>query len=132
MGTPVKYVPNPMAGVKSGSEREKALERASRTPVRSTNEKFLKLTFDTVKDDDWREIIEKAVEQAKQGNPTARQWLSNYTIGIPRQMPQEDEERETKIIIVNNFPRPEPVETKNPVDVVDGEVNEGSSIQPSG
>lgn len=130
MGVPVKYVPNVMSGKKVGTEHEKALAKASRTPIRSTNEKFLKVTFETVKEDDWREIIEKAVEQAKGGNATARQWLSNYTIGIPRQMPQDDEDRETQVVIINNFPRPALAEEKKE-EVVDGEVHEGSNIQPS-
>jgi len=38
-------------------------------------------TFDV-----WREIVMKAVEQAKRGDARARQWLSDYLIGKPISM----------------------------------------------
>lgn len=38
-------------------------------------------TFDV-----WREIVAKAIEQAKRGDARARQWLSDYLIGKPLPM----------------------------------------------
>lgn len=34
---------------------------------------------------DWNDIIQKAVKQAKQGDGSARKWLSDYLVGIPAQ-----------------------------------------------
>jgi len=34
---------------------------------------------------DWREIIKKAVEQAKRGDQQARKFLAEYLIGPPQQ-----------------------------------------------
>ena len=36
--------------------------------------------------DVWREIVAKAVEQAKRGDARARQWLSDYLVGKPLPM----------------------------------------------
>lgn len=35
--------------------------------------------------EDWHEIIYKAVKQAKQGDATARKWLTDYLVGVPAQ-----------------------------------------------
>jgi len=132
MGQNFPYVPNPLKGAKLGAEREKALAKAERTPMKAHNEKYLKLTYDRVSDGAWEEIVDKAIEQAKQGNPTARQWLSNYTIGIPRQMPEEQDEAKGNFVIINNFPRPElKAEIKAPEIIVEGEVTDAHNIQPS-
>ena len=34
---------------------------------------------------DWREICDKAIKQAKQGDATARKWLADYLVGVPKQ-----------------------------------------------
>lgn len=34
---------------------------------------------------DWQAIVEKAVKQARGGNPVARKWLSDYLVGVPVQ-----------------------------------------------
>ena len=54
-------------------------------PPKSKEEKFLKTTLSAVSLRDWREIVQKAVEQAKRGNPAARKWLSDYLLGLPQQ-----------------------------------------------
>jgi hypothetical protein len=48
-------------------------------------EKYLKAFYSIVKVDDWKEIVDKAREQAKRGDPKARQWLADYMIGKPAQ-----------------------------------------------
>lgn len=48
-------------------------------------ERFLEITRSKVTFKDWGEIIEKAVEQAKRGNPIARKFLADYLIGPPAQ-----------------------------------------------
>ena len=54
-------------------------------PPKPKEEKFYKTTLSAVTLTDWREIVKKAVEQAKRGNPSARKWLSDYLIGPPQQ-----------------------------------------------
>ena len=54
-------------------------------PSKPKEEKFFKTTLSAVSLSDWREIVKKAVEQAKRGNPSARKWLSDYLIGPPVQ-----------------------------------------------
>jgi len=54
-------------------------------PPKSKEEKFFKTTLSAVTLRDWREIVKKAVEQAKRGNPAARKWLSDYLLGPPQQ-----------------------------------------------
>lgn len=34
---------------------------------------------------DWKEIVEKAVQQAKRGDAVARKWLSDNLMGVPVQ-----------------------------------------------
>jgi len=48
-------------------------------------ERFLEITLSTVTFEDWKEIVQKAVKQAKTGNAVARKWLSDYIIGPPTQ-----------------------------------------------
>lgn len=47
--------------------------------------KYLKRMGAAVTAKDWREIIDKAVFQAKRGDPRAREWLSQYLMGKPPQ-----------------------------------------------
>lgn len=41
----------------------------------------MQITLSTVTYKDWREIIEKAVVQAKRGNQQARKFLADYLLG---------------------------------------------------
>ena len=52
-------------------------------------------TFDV-----WREITMKAVEQAKQGDARARQWLSDYLIGKPLQMIMAVQDKQENALII--------------------------------
>jgi len=52
---------------------------------RLIEERYLKRFSSTVKVAEWREIILKAIDQAKRGDPRARQWLSDYLVGKPIQ-----------------------------------------------
>lgn len=54
-------------------------------PKRSTEEKYLASLQSAVSVKDWRDIVDKAVFQAKRGDARARQWLSDYLIGPPVQ-----------------------------------------------
>ena len=54
-------------------------------PKRAVETRYLKALSDAVSPEDWLEIIERAVVQAKDGEWRARAWLSNYLIGTPVQ-----------------------------------------------
>lgn len=54
-------------------------------PKRNTEDKYLQALRDTVKLKDWEEITEKAIQQARKGDRSARQWLSDYLLGKPIQ-----------------------------------------------
>lgn len=47
--------------------------------------KYLRKMGAAVSATEWREIIRRAVEQAKRGDPRAREWLSDYLMGKPPQ-----------------------------------------------
>ena len=50
-------------------------------PPKRREERFLEITLSTCTFKDWRDIVKKAVDQARRGNPAARKWLSDYLIG---------------------------------------------------
>ena len=52
-------------------------------PKRRTEEQYLDATIARVTIKDWREIVDKAVSQAKRGDSRARAWLSDYVLGVP-------------------------------------------------
>lgn len=54
-------------------------------PPKEREERFMEITLSAVTFDDWKEIVQKAVAQAKRGDSTARKWLSDYLIGAPVQ-----------------------------------------------
>lgn len=47
---------------------------------------YLQVCESTCTFDVWREIVLKAIEQAKRGDARARQWLSDYLMGKPLSM----------------------------------------------
>ena len=53
--------------------------------TRKTEEKYLKAMVQCVTVDDWMEVVEQALADAKEGKASARNWLSNYLIGKPKQ-----------------------------------------------
>jgi hypothetical protein len=54
-------------------------------PKKATEEKYYDILITACSPDDWRAICEKAVAQAKSGNPVARKWLADYLQGVPVQ-----------------------------------------------
>lgn len=57
-------------------------------PKRTTEEAYLKRMFQVVTMDDWEQITRRAVEDAKKGDASARNWLTHYLIG---EKPQREE-----------------------------------------
>ena len=69
---------------------------------------YLQVCESTCPFDVWREIVLKAVEQAKRGDARARQWLSDYLIGKPISMVmavQDNRDTSVKIEYVNDWRR---------------------------
>jgi len=56
-----------------------------RAPMKK-EERYYRLTIESVTDEDWVEIVLTAVNQAKRGQWRAREWLANYIIGRPVQV----------------------------------------------
>jgi hypothetical protein len=52
-------------------------------PRRDTEEKYLRAFRLAVKAGDWREVIERALIQAKTGDKDARKFLADYLVGRP-------------------------------------------------
>lgn len=57
---------------------------AGRQP-KERERRFYEITLATVTFEDWREIVVRAVTDAKRGDATARKWLSDYLVGVPEQ-----------------------------------------------
>lgn len=55
---------------------------AGRKP-REVEASYLRSMQKAVTEDDWIEIVTKAVTQAKRGDNAARKWLSDYLLGTP-------------------------------------------------
>ncbi len=52
-------------------------------PPRAVEEQYLAALREALSLDDWRAIVARAVEQAKRGDATARQFLAHYAMGKP-------------------------------------------------
>ena len=54
-------------------------------PPKKKEERFMEISISAVSLKDWREIVKKAVDQAKRGDTQARRFLADYLIGPPQQ-----------------------------------------------
>jgi hypothetical protein len=54
-------------------------------PPKERELRFYEITLQAVTFDDWKEIVKKAVQQAKRGDAQARKWLADYLMGPPVQ-----------------------------------------------
>ncbi len=52
-------------------------------PRRATEREYLAALRDGCSADDWHEIVQRAVRDAKQGDHSARKWLGAYLVGEP-------------------------------------------------
>ncbi|HPB85735.1 MAG TPA: DUF5681 domain-containing protein [Paludibacteraceae bacterium] len=70
--------------------------------ARKTEHDYLELAKQKCGKSQWLAIVEKAVEQAMQGDARARQWLSDYLIGKPlmRQVTESESERQGKPFVI--------------------------------
>lgn len=54
-------------------------------PKREKEAQYLQMLTDTVTPEKWQAIVNKAYEQAAEGDQAARRWLSDYLLGPPQQ-----------------------------------------------
>ena len=54
-------------------------------PKRITERAYLDIVIAVCTPDIWKDVVNKAVEDAKRGDVKAREWLSSYLIGKPEQ-----------------------------------------------
>lgn len=52
-------------------------------PTKEREEKYRDILLTVVTFADWERIVEKAAQQAKQGDSVARKWLADYLVGPP-------------------------------------------------
>ena len=64
----------PRGGSRPGAGRKKAETKDAQEARRDT---FLRVVTDA----DWEEVVRNALEQAKKGDPIARQWMTPYVAG---------------------------------------------------
>ena len=50
---------------------------------RRTEGDYMGVLLDTVTLDDWRDVVQGELQEAKSGDPQARTWLAQYLIGRP-------------------------------------------------
>jgi hypothetical protein len=53
-------------------------------PPRAIESDYLRTLADACPPDTWREICDRAVEQARDGDAKARDWLAGHLLGLPR------------------------------------------------
>lgn len=58
-------------------------------PRRIVEREYLGAMFDAISIEEWREIIVRAIEDAKAGDAKARDWLTRYVLGTAPRTPAE-------------------------------------------
>ena len=72
-------------------------------PPKAREERFFEITLSKVTYKDWAEIIDKAVDQAKRGNHTARKFLADYLLGPPTQKHDVKSDNTLRVIYVDDW-----------------------------
>lgn len=68
-------------------------------PKRDTEDKYLQALRDSVPLKEWKAICNRAIKDAKGGDRSARQWLSDYLLGKPIQELRVDAKTDLTIIL---------------------------------
>ena len=61
----------------------KGYEGGPGRPKRSTERAYLDIIASVCTPEVWREVVNKALEDAKKGDAKAREWLAAYVVGKP-------------------------------------------------
>jgi len=54
-------------------------------PPKKREERYTQILMTSCTFSDWKDIVQRAVDQAKGGDKDARKWLSDYLVGSPVQ-----------------------------------------------
>ncbi|OGO11238.1 MAG: hypothetical protein A2Y53_07635 [Chloroflexi bacterium RBG_16_47_49] len=52
-------------------------------PKKAKEDRYYEILITTCTKDDWKDIVKRAIYDAKRGDTAARTWLGNYIIGPP-------------------------------------------------
>lgn len=52
----------------------------TKAPLKNKRRDYIRVIAEVCSPDDWREIVEKAVQDAKEGEPRARAWLTSILV----------------------------------------------------
>lgn len=63
-------------------------------PPKEREVKYYDLTVSSIAQEDWQEIVARAIKDAKRGDSTARKWLGDYVIGQPVSRVENDKANE--------------------------------------
>jgi len=69
-------------------------------PAKKREERFMEITLSAVTYTDWREIIKKAIAQARRGDNQARKFLADYLLGPPPQKHEVKSDGEVTIRVI--------------------------------
>ena len=79
-------------------------------PKKVSRSQLLAVMHETVTADDFQAIVNRAIEQAKNGNRFAREYLSLYMLGRPRPMDDDDGDSVQMLIQLLQPKPPEAIE----------------------
>ncbi len=89
-------------------ERGRFIKGQSGNPAgrasRQVEAEYLNTTIAAVSLGDWKQIVDKAVQQAKTGDGDARKWLAEYILGKPVQRTELSGDGGIMQIVVNEVP----------------------------
>lgn len=72
-------------------------------PSKKREERFYEIALRACTFKDWREIVKKAVEQAKEGDTAARKFLADYLMGPPTQRAEVELKGGVQVEYVNDW-----------------------------
>jgi hypothetical protein len=63
-------------------EQRRRTAAAQRPRPRTTEVGYLRVLADALTADDWTAIVRKAIDDAKEGDAKAREWVARYALGV--------------------------------------------------
>lgn len=118
-------------------------------PKRPDRERYAKIMREVLTDDKWAEICNRAVKDAIDGSHPARRWLADYSIGPPIKQSELTVTGDTSLVgvaldkrlalmasmlmavIEKQNTEQERIESAETMDIVDGTILDGSTLDES-
>lgn len=90
-----------MAGVKGRSGGRRAGAGRKAQPLEERQFGMRQVVVDAVTDDDWRQVTATALTQAKDGDATARAWLSSWVMGAaPKELTLKGDDDHPMVFVI--------------------------------